>query len=132
MRGRPFQRGKKFGRGRPQGSRNKKSLALQELLLGQGANILQKMINCALEGDRTAQVLCMERLIPRVKPVPELPIEQPQEDPQLTTNEQTETQKVDLSGLTEGELRLLDQLLAKAEGVDPGEGSSGAPAQEAA
>lgn len=97
-RGRPFQPGNTFGRGRPRGSRNKKSLMLQRLLLEQAKEIVQSVIDRAKEGDRTAQALCMERLIPRLKDVPE-PVEQPQEDPPSNTNEHTH--ELDLSGLSD-------------------------------
>ena len=61
-----------------------------------------RVIDRTKEGDRTAQALCMERLIPRLKDVPELAVEQPQEDPPLNTNENT--QKLDLSTLSAEEL----------------------------
>jgi len=51
-------------KGRPQGSRNKVTLALEELLDGEGKAITRKAIENALNGDMTAIRLCMERLIP--------------------------------------------------------------------
>jgi hypothetical protein len=110
-RGRPFQPGNTLGRGRPRGSPNKKSLVLQEMLLDQGEKIIQSAIDRAKKGDRTALALCVERLIPRLKDVAELPVEQPREDPQSTTNQAVP----DLSALTRDELNVLDGLLAKAE-----------------
>ena len=62
--GRPFQPGNTFGRGRPQGSRNKATIALQEMLDGHGESITRKCALLALQGDPTALRLCMERLIP--------------------------------------------------------------------
>ena len=76
MRGRPFEPGNKFGKGRPRGSPNKKSLLLQQMLLDQGQEIVQSVIDSANKGDRTAQTLCMDRLIPPLKPVSELAVEQ--------------------------------------------------------
>src|ERR1700693_1140859 len=62
--GTPFQPGNTFGRGRPQGSRNKATIALQEMLNGHGESITRKCALLALQGDPTALRLCMERLIP--------------------------------------------------------------------
>ena len=50
--------------GRPQGSRNKATLALEELLDGEGEAITRKAVESALNGDMAAIRLCMERLIP--------------------------------------------------------------------
>jgi hypothetical protein len=61
--GRPFQPGNTFGRGRPQGSRNKATIALQEMLDGHGESITRKCALLALQGNPTALRLCMERLI---------------------------------------------------------------------
>jgi hypothetical protein len=51
MSGRPFERGNKAGKGRPPGSRNKKSNLL-EMLEGRGEAIVTKGIFMALSGDR--------------------------------------------------------------------------------
>ena len=51
-------------KGRPRGSRNKRSLYLQEMLLNEGEEIVLKMIERADKGDRVALKLCVERLIP--------------------------------------------------------------------
>jgi hypothetical protein len=59
----PFQPGNTFGRGRPQGSRNKATVALQEMLDGHGESITRKCALLALQGNPTALRLCMERLI---------------------------------------------------------------------
>ena len=81
-RGRPFQPGNQFGRGRPAGSRNKKSLVLQEMLFDRSREVMLKVIGRAKEGDPVALKLCVERLIPRLKDVEVLPVEQSQkEDP---------------------------------------------------
>lgn len=84
---------------------------LQRLLLDQGKEIVQSVIDRAKEGDRTAQALCMERLIPRLKDVPELPVEQPQEDPPSNANENT--QKLDLSTLSAEELAQFERFLER-------------------
>ena len=75
-RGKPFEPGNKYGKGRPRGSRNKKSWVLQKLLLDEGEEILSKVIALAKKGNPTAMKLCMERLTPPLKPVTELPVEQ--------------------------------------------------------
>jgi hypothetical protein len=62
--GSQFQSGNKFGRGRPNGSRNKATIALQEMLDGHGESITRKCALLAMQGDPTALRLCMERLIP--------------------------------------------------------------------
>ena len=61
--GKPFQPGNTFGRGRPQGSRNKATIALQQMLEGHGESITRKCALLALQGDPTALRLSMERLI---------------------------------------------------------------------
>jgi hypothetical protein len=69
-RGRQFQPGNTFGRGRPQGSRNKATIALQEMLDGHGEAITKKCALMAMQGDPTALRLCMERLLPPRKDQP--------------------------------------------------------------
>jgi hypothetical protein len=69
-RGKPFQPGNTFGRGRPRGSRNKMTLRMQELLAESSEAIFQKVIADALGGDRVAMRLCVERIVPRVKDLP--------------------------------------------------------------
>ncbi|MFL6352927.1 MAG: hypothetical protein ACJ74Z_13905 [Bryobacteraceae bacterium] len=132
QRGRPFQPGNTFGQGRPRGSPNKKSLALQELLLNQGGEIIQTLIDRAKEGERTALALCVERLIPRLKDVSELPLEQSRQDPELTINQYKETPQVDTSGLTPDEFEVLQRLLEKTRLVDAGCDRGRAPAAEPA
>ena len=56
--------------GKPPGTRNRATVAAQELLDGQTAVLTQKAIAIALEGDTTALRLCLERLIPPVKERP--------------------------------------------------------------
>jgi hypothetical protein len=67
QRGKPhrFQRGNQYGRGRPQGSRNKATIALQTLLEGEGEAITRVAVERAKSGDATALRLCLERLIPQ-------------------------------------------------------------------
>ena len=51
-------------KGRPQGSRNKVTLAMQELLDGEAEAITRVCIDKAKQGDGPALRLCMERLCP--------------------------------------------------------------------
>src|SRR5712671_2959855 len=65
-----FQQCNTFGRGRPKGSRNKATIALQEMLDGHGEAITKKCALMAMQGDATALRLCMERLLPPRKDQP--------------------------------------------------------------
>jgi len=62
--GRPFQAGNKHGKGRPAGSRNKATIALEALLDGEGEAMMRKVIELALGGSEPALRLCLDRLIP--------------------------------------------------------------------
>ncbi len=73
-RGRPFELGNTFGKGRPPGSPNKTSLLLQKMLLDNGREIVESIIEDAKKGDPAARKLCIERLIPRLKDAAALPI----------------------------------------------------------
>lgn len=64
LRGRPFQPGNTFGRGRPKGSRNKTTKKMKELLEKYSESIFQKCMSMALKGDRVALKLCVERVFP--------------------------------------------------------------------
>ena len=50
--------------GRPPGARNKRTLALDELLETEGEDILKKAIEKAKEGDTTCIRLCLDRTLP--------------------------------------------------------------------
>ena len=56
--------------GRPKGSRNKATLAIESLLQGQAEALTQTAVTKALEGDSVALRLCMERLAPAPKDQP--------------------------------------------------------------
>ena len=53
--------------GRPKGSRNKKTLAIENLLEGQAEALTQVAISKALGGDSIALRLCMDRIAPPPK-----------------------------------------------------------------
>jgi hypothetical protein len=67
MKGRPFEPGNKMGRGRPPGSRNKRT-EFQKLMEDHGEALIKQCQVMALKGDPTAMRLCMERLFPPAKP----------------------------------------------------------------
>ena len=70
-RGRPFKPGQSGNpKGRPQGSRNAATLALESLLDSQAEALTQKAIDLALAGDLTALRLCLDRIIPPRKDRP--------------------------------------------------------------
>ena len=64
MRGRPFQPGNKYGRGRPPGSRNRVSRVCQDTLESYAEALTKKCLFMAIQGNATALRLCMERLTP--------------------------------------------------------------------
>jgi len=53
--------------GRPKGSRNRATLAIDSLLDGQAEALTQTAVARALEGDSVALKLCMERIAPAPK-----------------------------------------------------------------
>lgn len=53
--------------GRPKGSRNRTTLAVEALLSGEAQKLTRTAINHALGGDMTALKLCLERIAPPVK-----------------------------------------------------------------
>jgi hypothetical protein len=64
--GRPFAKGVSGNpAGRPVGSRNAATELAQALLDGEADALMRKCIDDALEGDKTAMKLCLERLVPR-------------------------------------------------------------------
>ena len=63
-RGRPFPPGNTLGRGRPKGSRNKAKSPGQDLLDEYAPHLMRKCIALAMQGDRSAMRICMERISP--------------------------------------------------------------------
>jgi Family of unknown function (DUF5681) len=71
QRGRPFQKGQSGNQdGRPKGSRNATTIALETLLDGQATALTQKAIELALTGDMAALRLCLDRILPPRKDSP--------------------------------------------------------------
>ena len=56
--------------GKPKGSRNKATLAIESLMQGQAEALTQTAVTKALEGDSMALKLCMERIAPAPKDQP--------------------------------------------------------------
>jgi hypothetical protein len=67
VRGRPFQPGNP---GRPPGSKNKVTVALEQLAERQAEQVLQKVIKGALAGDGSCQKLMLDRVWPPRKAQP--------------------------------------------------------------
>ncbi len=67
MRGRPFERGNKMGKGRPPGSRNQRTV-FSRMMDSYGEALIKQCQVLALKGDPTALRLCLERLLPPCKP----------------------------------------------------------------
>src|SRR4029077_13663458 len=56
--------------GRPQGARNKTTLAVEALLDGEAENLTRKAIELAKAGDGPSLRLCLDRLVPARKDRP--------------------------------------------------------------
>jgi hypothetical protein len=71
-RGRPFEPGNKFGRGRPRGSRNKRTLIALQLLDEHAESIVRKALVKALQeqGDSHMLQALLPYILPRPKDVP--------------------------------------------------------------
>jgi hypothetical protein len=67
QRGRPFQPGNKFGRGRPRGSRNNKTVLIEELLAENSQSLLSQALKLAHEGNVPLLRLLLDRVLPRPK-----------------------------------------------------------------
>jgi hypothetical protein len=68
--GRPFEKGNKCGRGRPRGSRNKKTLLAQELLDSHGPALIRSALLKALKGDAPLMRALLSHVLPRRTSVP--------------------------------------------------------------
>ena len=70
IRGRPFEPGNKFGRGRPRGSRNRRNLKALHLMEEHSESLMRKALVLALQGDISMLRMFVDRLVPRVKDLP--------------------------------------------------------------
>jgi hypothetical protein len=100
VRGKPFQPGNTFGRGRPKGSRNTVTLAAQQLLNQHSVPIISRCIIDARAGKPVALRLCVERIVPAARDQPirmaRLPI-------QTAADLDTASQRV-VNAVTDGEI----------------------------
>jgi hypothetical protein len=64
MRGKPFQLGNKYGKGRPPGSRNKVVRNWRDLVEDHGETVVKKCLFLAMQGNITPLRLCFEQLLP--------------------------------------------------------------------
>jgi hypothetical protein len=69
-RGKPFEPGNKFGRGRPRGSRNKTTQMAQALMNEFAVPLLKTCIKGGLAREPKALQLCIERILPICKDLP--------------------------------------------------------------
>ncbi len=69
-RGRPFQPGNKFGRGRPRGSRNKSTQAVQELLNSHAVPVTRKALVMGMQGDPIMLRAVLDRIAPVRREMP--------------------------------------------------------------
>ena len=73
MRGRPFQPGNTFGRGRPKGSRDKRTMMGKQLLDQHGEAIIRSALVAALQGDTAILRALLSYVLPRPKDLPPKP-----------------------------------------------------------
>ena len=70
-RGKAFQQGQSGNpAGRPKGSRNRSTMALEAILEGEGEALTRRAVEMALEGDGPALRLCLDRIYPARKDRP--------------------------------------------------------------
>lgn len=101
-RGRPFQPRNKFGRGRPRGSRNKKTVLIEEFLAENSQPLLTKALKLALKGNTQMLRLLLDPVLRRPKDTPATigPL------PMGTPEELSQAQAKVMQGLGSGQLAL--------------------------
>jgi hypothetical protein len=70
QRGQPFKPGNKFGRGRPRGSPNKKTVLAEEFLAENSQPLLRKAVKLALQGNTQMLRLLLDPVLRRPKDAP--------------------------------------------------------------
>jgi Family of unknown function (DUF5681) len=99
--------------GRPPGSRNKATLAMEALLEGEAEQLTRKAIEMALEGETFALRLCLERLLPARKDRPiELNLPPVQSAKQISEAMGTVVAAVSEGQITPNEGRAVADMLA--------------------
>jgi hypothetical protein len=118
IRGRPFEPGNKLGRGRPRGSRNKRSACIQQLLEQYGETIMQKALAEAIKGDvpllRTFLSFLLGR--PGDRPIQTGPLPMGSLE-ELSKSSEKVLQKVASGKLSPGEARNLIDLIERRRSV---------------
>jgi len=99
-RGRPFEAGNKFGRGRPRGSRNKTTVLAQELLESHAEPVVRKALMMAIQGDTAAMKLCMDRILPYSNPAGRSIARRPRNSPNWTAPPTEAVLEVSMSKLS--------------------------------
>jgi Family of unknown function (DUF5681) len=117
----PFEKGQSGNpAGRPRGALNRATVLAQNLLSERAESIAGKVIELAVQGDKTAIRVCMERLVPVIKHQPiavELPpIEKPADSVEaaasiaaaVAAGELTATEAAQLAKVVDVYVRALD------------------------
>lgn len=86
--------------GKPRGTRNRATQAVMALMAGEAEALTKKAVELALDGDKTALRLCVERLAPARKDAP-IEFALPQ---MKTARDAAEAAGAVLSAVTEGQL----------------------------
>jgi hypothetical protein len=112
IRGRPFEPGNKFSRGRPRGSRNKRSACIQQLLEQYGEAIMQTAVVQAIKGDRSLLRTFLSFLLgrPGDRPIQTGPLPMGSLE-ELSKSSEKVLQKVASGKLSPGEARNLIDLM---------------------
>jgi len=100
--GKPFEKGNKIGKGRPRGSRNKRTVLSQQLLDEHAESLLLQAILLARQGDAGMVKALLPYLLPRSheKPIELGPL------PVGTAEEVSESAKIVLNKVAAGEITL--------------------------
>ena len=122
--GRPFQQGQSGNpNGRPRGSRNRSTQALEAILDGEAEALTRRAIEMALEGDGPAMRMCLDRLMPVRKDRP-ITFSLPQIE---TAADLTKATRALMQGVADGEItpseaaelsKLVDAHVKAIEAVD--------------
>jgi hypothetical protein len=118
IRGRPFEPGNKFSRGRPRGSRNKRSACIQQLLEQYGETIMQKALAEAIKGDRSLLRTFLSFLLgrPGDRPIQTGPLPMGSLE-ELSKSSEKVLQKVTSGKLSPSEARNLIDLIERRRSV---------------
>jgi hypothetical protein len=110
--GRPFEPGNKLGRGRPPGSRNRRSVAAQELLDGYAESVIRQSLVVAMKGDHSMLRTLLGYVLPRRR---DLPVKtgtlRTGSTAELSESSQTILKKVASGQLTPSEALVIGELL---------------------